>query len=358
MSDPRFTLRDHAHVKELVYDKAARKVTAVRYVDARNGEEYEQPADLVALCAYVFNNTLLMLTAGIGTPYDPQSGTGTVGRNYCYQTVNRIQLFIEREEFNPFMASGVNGSSFDDVNGDNFDHAGLGFIGGAKMFCSPPSGRPILFRPVPPGTPRWGAQWKQATAKWYRHTFQINVSGASYAHRNNYLDLDPTYRDAIGRPLIRMTYDYSDNDRKLLSYTTAVAAKVAKAMNPDIMAEISPHKGHFNIGPYQSTHNTGGTIMGANPRESVVNRYLQSWDADNLFVRRRLGVSAECRLCADRHRRCARLLVRACDHDAVSQAPRRAGGCVAPAWSKPECGRRQSPWTAIPDLALRHLDYT
>jgi gluconate 2-dehydrogenase alpha chain len=29
--------------------------------------------------------------------------------------------------------------------------------------------------------------------------------------------------------------------------------------------------------------------MGANPQESVVNRYLQSWDADNLFV---IGASA------------------------------------------------------------------
>ena len=35
------------------------------------GEEIEQPADLVVLCAYPFNNTLLLLTAGIGEPYDP-----------------------------------------------------------------------------------------------------------------------------------------------------------------------------------------------------------------------------------------------------------------------------------------------
>jgi gluconate 2-dehydrogenase alpha chain len=288
LSDSRFELRDHAYVKQLIYDKAARKVTAVRYVDARTGEEYEQPADLVALCAYVFNNTLLMLYSGIGEPYDPATGTGAVGKNYCYQSVNRVMVFLENEEINPFMASGVNGTTIDDVNGDNFDHAGLGFLGGAKLFCSPASGRPIMFRPVPPGTPRWGAAWKQATAKWYNHSFGINVSGASYAHRHNYLSLDPTYRDTIGRPLIRMTYDLQDNDRKLLSYTTAVAAKIAKAMNPTIMAEVAPHRGHFNIGPYQSTHNTGGTIMGASPRESVVNRYLQSWDADNLFV---LGAS-------------------------------------------------------------------
>jgi gluconate 2-dehydrogenase alpha chain len=36
--------------------------------------------------------------------------------------------------------------------------------------------------------------------------------------------------------------------------------------------------------PYQSTHNTGGTIMGANPRDSALNKYLQSWDCHNLFV--------------------------------------------------------------------------
>ena len=36
--------------------------------------------------------------------------------------------------------------------------------------------------------------------------------------------------------------------------------------------------------PYQTTHNTGGAIMGADPKTSVVNRYLQSWDVPNLFV--------------------------------------------------------------------------
>ena len=36
--------------------------------------------------------------------------------------------------------------------------------------------------------------------------------------------------------------------------------------------------------PYQSTHNTGGTIMGTNPRDSAVNKYLQNWDRHNLFV--------------------------------------------------------------------------
>ena len=70
LPDPKFELRTYAYVKELVYDKQAKKVKAVRYVDTRSGEEFEQPAGLIIMGAYVFNNVLLMLTAGIGDPYD------------------------------------------------------------------------------------------------------------------------------------------------------------------------------------------------------------------------------------------------------------------------------------------------
>lgn len=40
----------------------------------------------------------------------------------------------------------------------------------------------------------------------------------------------------------------------------------------------------YSIVPYQTTHNTGGAIMGTEPGNSAVNRYLQSWDVPNVFV--------------------------------------------------------------------------
>ena len=285
LADSKFELRTHAQVKELVYDKAARKVTAVRYVDTRSGEEYEQPAGIVILGAYVFNNVLLMLTAGIGEAYDYKTGKGAVGKNYCYQVSgNAVTVFFQDKEINPFMAAGAHGVLIDDFNGDNFDHAGLGFFGGAWIQAGPTNGRPIATRPVPPGTPRWGHEWKQATAKWYNHAFSIGASGCNYAHRENFLDLDPTYRDALGRPLIRMSYNFRDNDYKLADYVGGVLGRLAKAMNPTVMSTPSVKKGDYSVVPYQSTHNTGGTMTGTDPKGSVVNRYLQSWDADNLFV--------------------------------------------------------------------------
>ncbi|HXS41597.1 MAG TPA: GMC family oxidoreductase [Stellaceae bacterium] len=288
LADPRFELRPQSWVTELVHDTASRKVAAVRYTDMATGEEFEQPAGLVALCAYPFTNTKLLLLSRIGTPYDPVTGQGAVGKNYCYQVTGNVAVFFEKEEINPFIAAGANQMNVDDFNGDNFDHGGLGFFGGALIFAGPVHGRPIAGRMTPPGTPRWGRAWKEATAKWYSRAFTIHASGANFAHRANYLDLDPTYRDALGRPLIRMTYNFRDNDRKLSAFTTAKAVEIARAMNPTILGMPMPRRGDFNVLPYQSTHNTGGTIMGEDPKTSVVNRYLQAWEASNLFI---LGAS-------------------------------------------------------------------
>ena len=86
--------------------------------------------------------------------------------------------------------------------------------------------------------------------------------------------------------------------------------------------------GNYDIVPYQSTHNTGGTIMGTDPKTSVVNRYLQAWDADNLFIMGASTVSAAAGLQSDRTGGRARLLVGRGDHHEISQEPRPAGAGV------------------------------
>ena len=281
--DKRFELRSQAYVSRLIYEKAAKKVRAVVYIDRRTGEEIEQPADLVVLCAYPFNNTLLLLTAGIGEPYDPVTAKGVVGKNYCQQTNSSVTLFVD-DEINPFIGTGSSPAAIDDFQGDNFDHGGLGFFGGGFISPVVSGGRPIQVRAVPPGTPRWGSAWKDATARWYNHSFPITTHGINYAHRNHYLDLDPTYRDAIGRPLVRMTYNYTDNDYKMSAFLTAKATEIARAANARIVGTPQPRRGNYGINNGLSSHHTGGAIMGSDPRTSAINRYLQSWEASNLFV--------------------------------------------------------------------------
>ena len=109
-----------------------KRATGVTYVDA-TGEEFEQPAEMVILCAYVLHNVRLMLLSGIGTPYDPETGQGAVGKNYAYQITSSVKVFFDDKILNPFIGAGALGMVIDDFNGDNFDHAGLGFIGGGYI---------------------------------------------------------------------------------------------------------------------------------------------------------------------------------------------------------------------------------
>ncbi len=281
MAKPNFALKTESEVLKIELSGDKKRATGVTYVDTA-GQEFFQPADIVILSAYVLHNVRLLLLSGIGQPYDPKTGEGVVGKNYAYQTMSSVNVFFDDKLMNPFIGAGAHATVIDDFNGDNFDHGGLGFIGGAYIAGMITGGRPIEMIYTPPGVPAWGLEWKHAAAKYYLRAMNISVHGSSMATRGNCLDLDPTYRDALGRPMLRMTFDFSENDRKMTDYLSDRAGEVAKAMNPSAV-KVNKRTGSWNVTPYQTTHNTGGAIMGTNPRDSVVNKYLQSWDVPNVF---------------------------------------------------------------------------
>jgi len=285
---PNFELRTNAHVTRVLLDGRGRRATAVLYVDGQ-GNEIEQPAELVILCAFSLNNVKLMLNSGIGQAYDPATGEGTVGRNYTYQTMSAATVFYPDDiNINPFMGAGALGTVIDDFNGDNFDHTGLGFVGGGYISANTTGGRPIEYHPTPPGTPRWGLRWKQAVRRHYNHTVGLSAHGSSMPTRGNYLSADPTYRDAYGQPMLRITYDFPENDLRMSRYITDRMTEIARIMGGETVS-TAYRATPYSIVPYQTTHNNGGAIMGTDRRTCAVNRYLQSWDVPNVFVQ---GASA------------------------------------------------------------------
>jgi gluconate 2-dehydrogenase alpha chain len=282
MARPNFELRTGCEVLKVELTPDREHATGVTYVDEQ-GETVFQPARIVVLSAYILENVRLMLLSGIGRPYDPATGEGVIGRNYCYQITSSVNVFYDDKLINPFIGAGALGMIVDDYNGDNFDHGGKGFIGGGYIGVVNTGARPIESHPVPDKTSAWGAQWKKAVAASYLRTVSIATHGAVMSHRGNYLDLDPTYTDASGRPMLRMTFDFSDNEHRMSDFLTERAADVGKAMGGREI-KASKRSGSYDITPYQTTHNTGGAIMGSDPKTSALNRYLQSWDVPNLFA--------------------------------------------------------------------------
>lgn len=282
MRRPNFTLKTGCEVIKVKLDRGGRRAVSVTYVDTQ-GQEWEQPAGLVILCAYATQNVRLLLVSGIGRPYDPRTGAGVIGRNYAYQIMSSVNVFFDGQLMNPFIGAGALGMVVDEFNGDNFDHGPHGFVGGGYLYLLTTNGRPIQTHPVPEGTPAWGSRWKKAVADSYLTSVTIGTHGGVASYRDAYLDLDPTYRDVYGRPLLRMTFDFHDNELRMSRFLTARAEEIARAMKPREIRS-NPRGPHYSIVPYQTTHNTGGAIMGADPRTSAVNSWLQSWDVPNVFV--------------------------------------------------------------------------
>jgi gluconate 2-dehydrogenase alpha chain len=277
-----FEARTECEVTRINLDNAGKRATGVTYVDTQ-GREWEQPAEMVFLCAFQMFNVQLLLLSGIGQAYDVNTGQGVIGRNFSYQVTSSVPAFFDNKIFNTFIASGAIGMCIDEFNGDNFDHAPYGFVGGGYIGMVQTNGRPIETTPTPPGTAQWGAAWKKAVRDNYLSTILPATHGSCYSYRDCYLDLDPTYKDRFGRPLMRLTFDFHENELKMSQFLTDRLAEIVQRMGPRQIVKLS-RTGHFNIVPYQSTHTCGGAIMGTDPKTSALNRYLQSWDVHNLFV--------------------------------------------------------------------------
>jgi gluconate 2-dehydrogenase alpha chain len=177
------------------------------------------------------------------------------------------------------------GFAIDEYHSDNFDHADLGFFGGGNIACNNSGARPIQSSgPLPPDSPRWGSGWKAAVKQHYNRSVGFGMQGESPAYRGHYFDLDPTYRDAYGNPLLRITFNWTDNERKMVRWIADnPLTQIANAMGGST-TRVGGDITDYSIVPYQSTHVQGGAIMGADPTTSVVNKFLQTWDVPNVFV--------------------------------------------------------------------------
>ena len=279
---------------------------------------------MVLLCAYGLMNVRMMLLSKIGTQYDPATATGTVGRNYCYQTNSAARMFFEGKHFNPFIGAGTLGQTMDDFNGDAFDHSKLDFVGGAGINCVVSNGRPIGNRPTVPGSPRWGAKWKQATVDGYQNAMGFTSQGSSYPVRENYLDLDPTYKDRHGRPLLRVTFDFPDNDIAMSHYISDQMEKITKPFNRQIRRGVADQKG-LGFGALSEHPQYRRGDHGQRSQDQRGEQVSAELGRAQCLCDRRVRLRAQCRPQSHRHGGGAGLLGGRSHHHQIHQVPRRAG---------------------------------
>jgi gluconate 2-dehydrogenase alpha chain len=314
LSTGKYEIRTYAKVINVNLD-ASGLATGLTYIDVRTGEQHEQPAEVVILSGFTLTNVrLLLLSRNAKHPNGIGNDQGMVGKNYTYQlSKSPTTGMFNGRRFNQYMGNSCLQDVVEDFNADNFDHSDLDFIGGASIACgggerepigsaynmqasggntAPPASEeaprkhlPIAgeFGSLMGGSKLWGKAWKDALRSSWDSSITIGIQGESLPYEDQFLDLDPVYKDSFGLPLLRITFDFHENDEKLYEYMATKCDEIMRAMNPNeqrTTEELAP----YNIYSYQSTHNTGGAIMGADPSRSVTNKYGQVWDTPNVFV--------------------------------------------------------------------------
>jgi gluconate 2-dehydrogenase alpha chain len=280
------SIRAGAAVRRIIHQpkQRGRRARGIVYTDVRSGEEVFQPAELVFLASFTINNNRLLFLSKIGEPYDLATGRGNLGRNLTHQVLfEAVRLFFDKP-LNSFMGSGGSGVRMNDLNGDVLDHTDLPFLRGGGLMCQSMGNSPISsFGNVPDSRKRWGSEWKKDAIYYYDRTGTIHFEGEHLAYKTNYMDLDPTYTDRFGDPLLRLTLDWQENERHMVTFMTEKAVEIGRAMGAKQVTTF-PSLGHYDATRLQSTHIQGGAITGASPEHSVVNSYLQHWQVPNLFV--------------------------------------------------------------------------
>ena len=97
---------------------------------------------------------------------------------------------------------------------DNFDHAGMGFIGGASMTMGHEV-HPIAAATMPTfeRAPTWGSQWKAFVSQNAGRWTGVYAQCTSLPYENTWLDLDPEVKDPLGDPVCRITSGPKENEQ-------------------------------------------------------------------------------------------------------------------------------------------------
>ncbi|MGD8289034.1 MAG: GMC family oxidoreductase [Gemmatimonadota bacterium] len=271
-----------AHVTTIEVDGDGR-VTGVSYVTGN--EEYFQPARVVLVAGYTYENSrLLLLSKSRAYPDGLSNNHGQVGRHYISHHQGAGVGALLPYDTGAWYGLPAQGVAVDDFADDNWDHSDVDFIGGGNLWAMSDR-RPISAANMSTyGRGRnWGSAWKRFIRENADRTHSFYIQKTTLPYEDNYLDLDPQYTDPLGFPVIRITGEYKDNERAIAAFMQDRAEEWYREIGA---IEITRYGLGGSMGA--STHAFGGTRMGDDPETNVVDRWGFSHEAPNLGV---LGAS-------------------------------------------------------------------
>jgi choline dehydrogenase-like flavoprotein len=269
----RFDLRPDCYVHEITVDGQGRAKSAV-YQDA-DGDFIDQEADIFILaCGAIESARLLLLSRSARFAQGLANGSDLVGRNATFHEYSAAIGVFEDPIYAWAGGGYVAASSYQFYEHDDK----RGFVGGCHV-ASAGVGIPLPINWSLPDRPMWGVQAKQMDRDFYNHSFAIGMVVHDMPQHENRVELDDKVKDAWGLPVARITSKIHDNDLKMGRWVIDHNAEILEAAGAKKVYRVYPKRITGNC-----SHQHGTTRMGDDPNASVLNKWCQAHEVDNLFV--------------------------------------------------------------------------
>ncbi|MFL5771686.1 MAG: GMC oxidoreductase [Flavisolibacter sp.] len=275
MKTGNLTLRPFSIVKEVIYDKDAKKAKGVRILDAETNQTHDYFANIIFLNASALNTTWILMNSATDVwPDGLGSSSGELGHNlmdhhFRVGASGRVEGYDDKYYYGK-RPTGIYVVRYRNLNNDKRDYVrGFGYQGAAS--------RQGWSREI--AEMNIGGDYKDALCEPGDWTMGITGFGETLPYHENKITLDKSKKDKWGLPVLSFDCEIKDNELKMRKDMANDAVEMLTAAG---LKDVHPYDNEYYLGG--GIHEMGTARMGRDPKTSVLNEWNQVWDAKNVFV--------------------------------------------------------------------------
>ena len=270
------------------------KATGVSYINKEDRKEYKLKGKVVVLAASACSSARILLNSKSKQhPNGLGNSSNMIGKYLHDSTGSNLVGFIpdlmNRETYNEDGVGGMHVYSPWWLENEKLDFPRgyhIEMWGGLKMpsygFGFNPNALSQFFG-LPVGG--YGDSLRKDVKKYYGSTIGMAGRGESIPQESNHCEIDRTKVDEYGIPVLKFNYQWTDHEIKQVKHMQETFEEIIHNMGGQVIGEKAGKDKNYGIlAPGEIIHEVGTTRMGNDQKTSVVNKYQQLHDVDNVFI--------------------------------------------------------------------------
>ena len=289
----------NAMAREVLTDKEGR-ATGISYVDKTDMQEYQVNAKIIVLAASACESARVLLNSKSSAhPNGLANSSGLVGKYLHDSTGSSRGAFIpqlmDRKRYNEDGVGGLHlyipwwleNKKLDFARGYHIEFwGGMGMPSyGFGFGMEKTNGKYPTTEGKMKDAGGYGAALKNDYRRYYGSTVGFAGRGESIPRIENYCEIDPGAVDKYGIPVLRFNYNWTDQEVKQAKHMQDTFEEIIHSMGGFASGDKPGADQQYGLlAPGRIIHEVGTTRMGNDKNTSVLNKYNQAHDVNNLFV--------------------------------------------------------------------------